>query len=36
MGDKITAYELLKVAVKFLPNEPTVKKEFNALAPRLA
>lgn len=36
MGDKITAYELLKVAVKYLPNEPTVKKEFNALAPRLA
>lgn len=35
MGDKEAAYELLKTAVKYLPNDPIVQKDFNALAPRL-
>ncbi|KAG9242427.1 hypothetical protein BJ878DRAFT_515659 [Calycina marina] len=35
LGDKMKARELLRMAVKYLPNDPIVQKDYTALAPQL-
>ena len=35
MGDKSEAHDLLKIAVKYLPNDRIVQKDLAALSPRI-
>ena len=35
MGDKLKARELMRTAVKYLPNDPIVKRDYVSLAPQL-
>jgi len=35
MGDKLKARELMRTAIKYLPNDPIVKRDYVSLAPQL-